>query len=326
MKKIKIAEPCHENWNDFTPTQRGAFCGSCQINVIDFSVKSNEEIKGILIQNSGKKMCGRFSKPQLDELNSDYHLWQNQSQNTFQSKFIFALILVFGLTLFSCSSQNDNLVMGEMTTLITGTSSVILTDTIKTDSTKTLEITTETQGTTCTPEMLMGDIAIIEPIEMTMGELPVEYYEKEEMVKGKLAIEPEVIEIKSVEKIHTMTLGMVAYYEEPEIIPSDIADSIKNVTTENNIVISLTDKFEANLYPNPFKNNATIDLLVLTKETYQIGLFDSQGRLIKSVYSGILEIGKVVYNLDLTTEENGIYFVKIVTETQNESLKVIKIN
>ena len=85
MKKITIAEPCHEKWNDFTPTQRGAFCGKCQINVIDFSTKTNDEIKDVLVQNSGKHMCGRFAKNQLDDFNSDYHLWRNQSQNTFQS-------------------------------------------------------------------------------------------------------------------------------------------------------------------------------------------------------------------------------------------------
>lgn len=328
MKKIKIAEPCHENWTDFTPTQRGAFCGKCQINVIDFSKKSIEEIKGILVQNSGKHMCGRFSKTQLDDFNSDYHLWQNQSQNTFHSKFIFALVLVFGLTLFSCSNESDTAILGQITTL-TAENTDISTETTSLDSIiieSEIKAIPNTETVTCDTDFEMGDMIIEEPIEMTKGELAIDYYEEEKMTKGKMAMEPEIVEITHLENSQQMMLGMVAYYEEPEIIPMELVDTVKNVTEENNIVVSLTDKFEANLYPNPTKNRATLDVNVLVKETYQINIFDSQGRLVKTIHNGLLETGQESFRLNLNSQENGIYYIQIVTETQNESLKIIKTN
>jgi hypothetical protein len=115
MKKISIPEPCHENWADFTPTQKGAFCGSCKIDVVDFSDKSSDEVKEILQQNAGKHMCGRFKKTQLTELNNDFFAWQNQSSRSFQSKFLYACLIVFGMTLFTgCSSLETVPVIGSL--------------------------------------------------------------------------------------------------------------------------------------------------------------------------------------------------------------------
>ncbi len=99
--QVDIAEPCHENWNQMSPTEKGAFCGKCQIDVVDFSNKTALEVKQILHANIGKHLCGRFKKVQLEELNSEYLVWENQSIHTFQSKFLLACVLVFGMTFFS---------------------------------------------------------------------------------------------------------------------------------------------------------------------------------------------------------------------------------
>lgn len=105
--QVDIAEPCHENWNQMSPTEKGAFCGKCQIDVVDFSNKTALEVKQILHDNIGKHLCGRFKKVQLEELNSEYLVWENQSTQTFQSKFLLACVLVFGMTLFSsCANGN----------------------------------------------------------------------------------------------------------------------------------------------------------------------------------------------------------------------------
>lgn len=330
MKKIKIAEPCHENWNDFTPTQRGAFCGKCQINVIDFSQKSNEQIKDILVANSGKHMCGRFSKSQLDDFNSDYHLWQHQSQNTFQSKFIFALVLVFGLTLFSCSNESEAVVIDQITTTLNADSLTYSTNNIDTNNTSNTSTTNENsieiEPISCETDFEMGDMMIEEPIEMTMGEMPIQNYEEEIMTKGKVAIQTEEQPIINIQEQQPMMLGMVAYFEEPVITPTELIDTIKNSPSNNNVVISLTDKFEANLYPNPTKNRATLDLNVLVLENYEVNVYDSQGRLVKNVFSGKLESGLKSFKLNMNSHENGIYYVQIVTDSQNESLKIIKTN
>ncbi|RMA64858.1 carboxypeptidase-like regulatory domain-containing protein [Ulvibacter antarcticus] len=67
MKKaitIRIPEPCHENWTEMSPTEKGKFCGVCTKEVIDFTAKTDEDLVKTL---SGKtNVCGRFKKNQLD--------------------------------------------------------------------------------------------------------------------------------------------------------------------------------------------------------------------------------------------------------------------
>jgi hypothetical protein len=69
MKKndlqISIPTPCHEDWDAMAPTEIGKFCSSCQKEVIDFSVMSDQEIRRIL--NSSKETpCGRFNINQIE--------------------------------------------------------------------------------------------------------------------------------------------------------------------------------------------------------------------------------------------------------------------
>jgi hypothetical protein len=61
---ISISEPCHENWQNMSPTDKGRFCDACQKNVIDFTRISDREILAKI--NSGGKLCGRFLPSQLD--------------------------------------------------------------------------------------------------------------------------------------------------------------------------------------------------------------------------------------------------------------------
>ncbi|MCH2234541.1 MAG: hypothetical protein MK078_09835 [Crocinitomicaceae bacterium] len=101
MKKIVMPEPCSEDWSKMTPTEKGAFCDKCAIDVYDFTSKSNEEIRATIKMNAGKRTCGHISRTQLELINSDYHLWENQTINTFKSKFLNACLMVFGMALFT---------------------------------------------------------------------------------------------------------------------------------------------------------------------------------------------------------------------------------
>jgi len=61
---ITIPKPCSEDWNKMTPTQKGAFCKSCEKEVIDFTHTSNIELSRKI--KKGENMCGRFTANQLD--------------------------------------------------------------------------------------------------------------------------------------------------------------------------------------------------------------------------------------------------------------------
>ncbi|MEZ0130662.1 carboxypeptidase-like regulatory domain-containing protein [Flavobacterium sp. LBUM151] len=62
--KISIPEPCHENWLEMSPTEKGKFCSNCQKNVVDFTKASDREI--LLEYNKNENLCGRFRTSQLD--------------------------------------------------------------------------------------------------------------------------------------------------------------------------------------------------------------------------------------------------------------------
>ncbi|MDB5281860.1 MAG: hypothetical protein JWO06_935 [Bacteroidota bacterium] len=64
-----------------TPTQQGAFCKSCNSDVIDFSNKTENEVYEILT-TATTKICGRFAEEQLNtpirktEINTSFFNWK----------------------------------------------------------------------------------------------------------------------------------------------------------------------------------------------------------------------------------------------------------
>ena len=74
--QLSVSQPCHENWNNFTPTPSGGFCGSCQKNVRDFTQMSDTELIAYFRNAATKQsesMCGRFRDNQLQ---TKYHINQ----------------------------------------------------------------------------------------------------------------------------------------------------------------------------------------------------------------------------------------------------------
>jgi hypothetical protein len=66
-KKISltIPEPCHEGWDQMSPTANGRFCASCSKEVIDFSSMSDAQLATFFKKPAGS-MCGRFRENQLE--------------------------------------------------------------------------------------------------------------------------------------------------------------------------------------------------------------------------------------------------------------------
>lgn len=97
-----------------TPNEKGAFCGKCAKTVVDFTKKTAEEISNFLIAQSGKKICGRFMSNQLDEPLKPVDIFIPLNllpkRLSFNKAFLFALFIAFGTTLFSCSTQQGEVV------------------------------------------------------------------------------------------------------------------------------------------------------------------------------------------------------------------------
>lgn len=64
--KISIPEPCHEGWENMSPTEKGRFCGSCQKEVIDFTGMTDAELFAFFTNKNVGSVCGRTHITQLD--------------------------------------------------------------------------------------------------------------------------------------------------------------------------------------------------------------------------------------------------------------------
>jgi hypothetical protein len=64
--QLTIPTPCHENWDNMTPVDKGKFCGCCQKQVVDFSNMNDRQVAEFFKKPSTGSICGRFMSDQLD--------------------------------------------------------------------------------------------------------------------------------------------------------------------------------------------------------------------------------------------------------------------
>ena len=63
---LSIPEPCHEDWQNMTPTDQGRFCNSCAKQVVDFSMMSDQEVLHYFSGIKNENVCGRALPAQLN--------------------------------------------------------------------------------------------------------------------------------------------------------------------------------------------------------------------------------------------------------------------
>ena len=108
--KIRIPKPCHEDWQDMLPEDKGRFCLKCTKTVVDFSNSSKDEIKSFFKQST-ENICGRFSIAQVENTTIESFSVLRDNFKLRLSKFAFAIYLVFGGFLFSCTDKEK--ILGE---------------------------------------------------------------------------------------------------------------------------------------------------------------------------------------------------------------------
>jgi hypothetical protein len=62
--RLSIPKPCSEEWENMQASGKGAFCSSCQKEVVDFTAMSEGQIKEYFSRSKGR-VCGRFREEQL---------------------------------------------------------------------------------------------------------------------------------------------------------------------------------------------------------------------------------------------------------------------
>ncbi|UQB70124.1 hypothetical protein [Epilithonimonas zeae] len=86
--KVTIPKPCHENWANMTPEEKGRFCQVCSKSVRDFTTATDLEIIADLSENPN--ICASFRPDQLDR-NLSYSFL-----NSLFAKFAVGVVLTSG--------------------------------------------------------------------------------------------------------------------------------------------------------------------------------------------------------------------------------------
>lgn len=110
MKKIhlSIPNPCHENWEAMTPSDKGRFCSSCQKTVIDFTNMSDRQLVEFF-KKPPPSVCGRVHD---DQLNRDIVISKKRIPWV---KYFFQISLPAFLIAMKASAQKSKILIGDTT-------------------------------------------------------------------------------------------------------------------------------------------------------------------------------------------------------------------
>ncbi len=354
---LNIPTPCNENWNKMTPTEQGAFCKKCALEVIDFSNKSSEEIKRTLLENNGKHFCGKIKKSQLDAINQDYSLWENQTVKTFQSKFLWACLIVFGMTFLGNSTslyaQENNKIQTNTIAAGVGINNsehhgllgqLIVSEVYSEQEEKKistldqLEPSAKALSSNPTPpiainsqelgwgnEEFLGEFICIEQSNETEVENPQIGNDKDiKLDTSFLNIIPETKKDLPIDLIEQEFVGTIVHPDRFLEFALDTTKTINETTTNNVTIKKVEIPFEAKLFPNPAADNINLQFESNENQKYSVLLYNTNGQLIEKVYEGVLPNGRQLFNINLKQFSKGIYFVQISDGHSNETLKINK--
>lgn len=293
MKYIQIQTPCSEDWNAMTPNEKGSFCQSCAKDVLDLTKMSNTEIHSVILQNEHQSICTRIQNTQLDSLNLEYERWSRGTRYHMQRAMVASLLIVFGLTLFSCTNHQQE-------------------EQIRITQKKLTEVVQQQQNETAEKEFEWVNIPIIQELEeVTMGEMEM----TQEVIQEIEAIENEKHALN-----YTMMgdIAMLpAYYEyTQQIQPVIELDANGN---------PIPTYFSAIAYPNPAVESSTLKLGIPSSIDANIQLFSNQGQFLQPIFSGKIERGTFEQAIDLSHLAPGIFLVMIQSKEFNETVRVVKL-
>ncbi len=97
-------------------------------------------------------------------------------------------------------------------------------------------------------------------------------------------------------------------------------------TTGISSALNETSVMHISAYPNPFREQATIEYFLPRSDFARVSLVDICGREIKTLVSGYQASGNHQVKLDGTGIPRGYYFVKVVEGTQSSSAALVRID
>lgn len=293
MKHVGIQQACSEDWSKMTPTEKGAFCQQCAKQVHDFTDKSNYEIKRTLLEMKNQPICMRMTVGQEIALNAEFEAWKQQNKNNFQHLFIAALIIVFGLTLFSCEDEKDRKQISD--------TQVALARIIEEPKE---ERAPEEKTVFVEPQIKMIEIVNADPVWETVT-----------VVEQEIEKDPEIE--YDIERV--ILGGGYSYID----YVTYLEETVPEVELDENGVPFPTE-YKAIAFPNPAVENTTLEVQFPEKGQTEINLYDLSGQLVQHLHSGEVARGTFRKPIELFDLNPGVYLVIIQSAAFKETVRIVK--
>ena len=241
--KITLPEPCNEDWNKMTPTEKGAFCSLCSKEVKDFTKSSDIEILKI-IEESENQICGHITNNQLNRP-------LNRTPSNLK-KWIIPFAASFSALTVSCdmNAQNESAKVGKMMIQKPVTTGKVKINQFKPIDTIPTSICNSTKG----------DMKV----EIT------KHHETEYMVDGMMIIEPITNKIK---KDTVIKLQDIQHNDTIQLDSIPFKIKVNSDSTQKKPTLP-----KVKVFPNPTSNWTTI--VVEEKGLYNVLISNNNGSII----------------------------------------------
>ncbi len=84
-------------------------------------------------------------------------------------------------------------------------------------------------------------------------------------------------------------------------------------------------RFRCEIFPNPFMDNCIIEYAMPRAENVHLALYDVSGRLVKLLVNELMEAGVYHYTIKQNDLSQGIYFLRLTTNTNSAVRKLIRL-
>ncbi len=306
---ITIPEPCHENWNNMHPDEKGRFCNSCQKSVYDFSNKTNDEILYVLNEKKAEKVCGRFRVAQVNKpICYTINLQKLPKHISFTKAFTIAILIAFGTMLVSCTDESGKKV-----------DSIELANADKVDNIMGFSI----------PQVIpeqsdSGITEIVSQADYIVGAMSWDPHPPVSPLIDSTIMETDSVIYKKSEEVYSVMGGIGSYYIVDETVDSIRVDS--NSLSNKLIPTTLDPKsdFQFGVYPNPSNGVFNVKYEVLKPSDVSITIYDLTGKIVQSVVQQMNQhAGNYIIPVSLSNLSNGIYICKIVTSEKEKAIKFV---
>ncbi len=352
---LYIPKPCHERWNEMTPTQQGKFCSACSKQVVDFSLMSDNQILKYLSGQSGK-VCGRFDAQQLERPLVETKIKKKKSwwmALAMPLLFLFERsgaqeVKITGDTTFLATNNDDpispqpeqgpaEILVGKVAICNTGPPASLI-DTVMSVSNQ-VRITGKVVDENNNP-LPYASVRIKESIKEITADsagnfsIDINSYNENEVLTATYVGYTTMERLVNLNKenisitiqLTAVSMGEVVvtgYVIQKQLTGTVGAVSACRKITSRERIDSLVYKSlnisGFKIYPNPVVQNSTIHLEIKQAGEYQLQLFDNQSRLITVDYISTTANKSVS---DFTVPSNiasGIYYLRLVNEQRKKS-------